>query len=104
MYFLATYLSIGRWAGRPVEALLDVGLLARDARLEDREVGRGRGRELLGEVLGEVAGEAGLAESVGQVAIARLTDVWNRRTRDRSPVSSSTLTSKPAVCPSRAPP
>ena len=48
-------------AGLPVEALLDVGLLADDARLEDGEVGRGRGRERLGEVLREVAGEAGLA-------------------------------------------
>ena len=48
-------------AGLPVEALLDVRLLADDAGLEDREVGGGRGRELLGEELGEVAGEARLA-------------------------------------------
>ncbi len=48
-------------AGGPVQALLDVGVFARDAGLEDREVGGRRGRELLGEVLLEVAGEAGLA-------------------------------------------
>ena len=41
---------------------------------------------------------------VGHVAIARLTDVWKRRTRDRSAVSSSTLTSMPAVWPASAPP
>jgi hypothetical protein len=40
----------------------------------------------------------------GQVASARLTEVWNRRTRERSPASSSTLTSMPAVRPSGAPP
>ena len=33
------------------------------------------------------------------VAIARVTDVWNSRTRERSGVSSSTLTSMPAVLP-----
>ena len=41
---------------------------------------------------------------VGQVAIARDTDVWNRRTRERSFESSSTLTSMPAVLPASAPP
>ena len=40
----------------PVLALLDVGLLAGDAGLEDREVGGGGRREPLGEVLGEVGG------------------------------------------------
>ena len=39
----------------------------------------------------------------GHDAIARLTDVWKSRTRDRSPVSSSTLTSMPAVRPAEAP-
>ena len=47
--------------GHPVQALLDVRLLGHDARLEDGEVGRGRGRERLREVLREVAGEARLA-------------------------------------------
>ena len=40
----------------------------------------------------------------GQLAIARLTEVWKRRTRDRSGVSSSTLISMPAVSPFSAPP
>ena len=40
----------------------------------------------------------------GHVAVARLTEVWKRRTRERSPVSSSTLTRNPAVRPLRAPP
>ena len=47
--------------GLPVQPLLGVGLLRRDAGLEDREVGGGRRRELLREVLGEVAAEARLA-------------------------------------------
>ena len=74
----------GSVAGRPVEALLDVGLLADDAGLEDGEVGRRGGRELCGQELGEVAGEPGSPGQVGQVAIARLTEVWKRRTCDRS--------------------
>src|SRR3954447_4915937 len=41
---------------------------------------------------------------VGQVAFARATDVWNRRTCDRSGDSFSTLTRKPAVLPSSVPP
>ncbi len=47
-------------AGRPVQALLDVGVLAHDAGLEDREVGGRRGRELLGEELGEGIGVGGV--------------------------------------------
>ena len=39
-----------------------------------------------------------------QVAFARPTEVWKRRTFERSAVSSSTLTSMPAVWPARAPP
>ncbi len=50
------------------------------------------------------AGKPGAPPQVGQLAMARLTEVWKSRTRDRSPVSSSTLTSMPAVLPSRAPP
>ncbi len=46
-------------ARRPVETLLDVGFLARDAGLGDREVGGRRGRELLREELVEL-GEPGL--------------------------------------------
>jgi hypothetical protein len=53
-------LEHGVVAGRPVQALLDVGLLAGDAGLEDREVRGRRGREPLRQELGEVAGEAGL--------------------------------------------
>ena len=83
-------------AGRPVQALLDVGVLADDAGLEDGEVGGRRGRERLGEVLGEVAREAGLAGPRRPTSRSRgVTEVWNRRTRDRSLVSSSTLTSMP---------
>ena len=44
----------------PVETLLDVGLLADDAGLEDREVAGLRRRELLGDEVLERAGEAGL--------------------------------------------
>ena len=40
---------------------------------------------------------------LGHDAIARLTDVWKSRTRERSGVSSSTLTSIPAVNPAEAP-
>ena len=47
----------------PVQRLLDVGLLADDAGLEDGEVAGGGGRELLRDVLGEVAGDAGLARA-----------------------------------------
>ncbi len=46
---------------RPVQALLDVGLLAHDARFEHGEVGSGRRRELLRQELGEVTGEPRLA-------------------------------------------
>jgi hypothetical protein len=45
----------------PVQALLDVGLLADDPGLQDREVTRRGGREPLCDELGEVAGEAGRA-------------------------------------------
>ena len=84
--------------GLPVQALLDVRLLADDAGLEDGEVGRRRGRELLRDVLREVAGEARLgATSPASVAFARATEVWKRRTCERSGVSVSTLTSRPAV-------
>ena len=41
---------------------------------------------------------------LGQLAMARVTEVWKRRTRDRSFVSSSTLISMPAVWPSSVPP
>ena len=51
-------------AGLPVQALLDVGLLADDAGLEDREVAGLRGREALGHVVLEAAGEARLAGPV----------------------------------------
>ena len=47
--------------GLPVQALLDVRLLADDPRLEDREVAGGRRREALRDELGEVAFEALLA-------------------------------------------
>ena len=39
-----------------------------------------------------------------QLAFARVTEVWKRRTLERSPVSSSTFTSMPAVRPFSAPP
>ena len=39
-----------------------------------------------------------------QLAFARVTEVWKRRTRERLAFSSSTLTSIPAVRPFRAPP
>ena len=48
-------------AGLPVQALLDVGLLAHDAGLEDGEVAGLRGREALGHEVLEAAGEARLA-------------------------------------------
>ena len=40
----------------------------------------------------------------GQVAIALVTEVWNSRIFDRSRLRVSTLTSMPAVLPSRLPP
>jgi hypothetical protein len=40
----------------------------------------------------------------GQEAMARVTEVWNRRTWERSGESSSTLTSMPPVRPFNAPP
>ncbi len=40
---------------------------------------------------------------LGQLAIARLTDVWKSRTRERFAVSSSTRTSMPAVSPADGP-
>ena len=48
----------------PVVALLDVGLLADDPRLQHGEVAGLRGRELLGDVVLERAAEAGLARPV----------------------------------------
>ena len=53
----------------PVQALLDVGLLADDARFQDREVACRRRRERLCHVLGEVAGEAGLARPAGPARV-----------------------------------
>src|SRR5512139_4216349 len=44
------------------------------------------------------------SDQPGQLAFARVTELWNRRTLARSPVSSSTLTSMPAVLPASAPP
>ena len=88
---------------RPVEALLDVGLLADDAGLEHREVAGLRRRELLGNEVLERAGEAGLAgPASASVAFARVTEVWKRRTCERSPASRSTLMSMPPVLPFRS--
>ena len=41
---------------------------------------------------------------LGHVAFARVTEVWKRRTCERSEASRSTLTRNAAVLPSRAPP
>ncbi len=44
------------------------------------------------------------SDQPAQPAFARVTEVWYRRTRDRSAASSSTFTSMPAVRPFSAPP
>ena len=87
-----------RVVGRlPVEALLDVGLLAHDACLEHGEVGRGRRRERWATNSAKSPVKPGSPGHDGHVAMARVTDVWNRRTCEASGVSVSTLTSIPAV-------
>jgi hypothetical protein len=89
--------------GRPVEPLVGVGLLARDARLENGEVGRRRGREPLGQELSEVAREARLAEARprrGGAADGRVEQADAREIGGES----STLTRNPAVRPLSEPP
>ena len=90
-------------AGFPIQTLLDVGLLADDAGFQDGEIGGGGGGEFLGQVFGKIAAEAGL-KPANPGGVGMKTEVWNRRTWDRSGVSCSTFTSMPAVKPFSAPP
>ena len=100
-YLSSTYLISGWYERLPVEALLDVRLLADDAGLEDREVAGLRRREPLGDEVLEVPVKPGSPGHVGHVAMARVTDVWNSRTWERSVASLSTLMSNAPVLPSR---
>jgi hypothetical protein len=73
----------------PVQALLDVGLLADNPGFEDREVARGGNRELLATNSAKSPVNPGSPGQSGQVALARVTEVWNSRTCVASGLSSS---------------
>ena len=73
--------------------------------LEDREVGGGaRSGTSAATYSSKSPVKPGSPGHVGQMAIARVTEVWNSRTCERSGVSRSTLTSTPAVLPSSGSP
>ena len=103
-YFSTTYSSIGSWPVfqyRPCWTYVssDVTPASRIAKSAAVEVGN-----VCARYSAKSPVKPGSPGHVGQLAIARLTDVWKSRTRDRSPVSSSTLTSMPAVSPADGPP
>ena len=70
----------------PHQPLLDVRVLVHDARLQRREVGGGRGREVGASVSSNAAEPA--APRALYVALTRLTDVKKRRNLDRSGATS----------------
>ena len=103
-YVSTTYSSIGRWAvfqKRPCSTYVssETTPASRIAKSAAVEVGNFCARNSAKSPVKPAS-----PGHVGQVAIARLTEVWNSRTRDRFAVSSSTLISMPAVRPFCVPP